>query len=152
MSDIELTQVEPRPFLGVRRTVHHTKMQEYFSEVLPLMFHWLNEHGIAPASAPMAVWHGMDRETGMCDAQAGFFTAGPVEGEGEVTAGTTAGGDVLKLVHVGPYDKMGQSWGRVFQRAGELGRAPGAGWEIYIDDPGEVAPDKLRTEIYLPIS
>ena len=31
------------------------------------------------------------------------------------------------------------------------GRRPGAGWEIYVDDPQEVAADALRTEIYLPI-
>ena len=33
----------------------------------------------------------------------------------------------------------------------ESGRRPGAGWEIYVDDPGEVEADALRTEIYLPV-
>ena len=33
------------------------------------------------------------------------------------------------------------------------GRAPaGPTWEIYLDDPQEVAPDQLKTELYVPLA
>ena len=152
MSEIELTQQSPRHFVGIRRKVHTSELAAFFSEALPKVMGWIHEKGIAPASAPMAMWCAMDMETGIADTHAGCFVKTEVEGEGEITAGVSSGGDVLKLVHRGGYDTMGQSWGRVFAHAGELGRRPGAGWEIYVDDPGKVEPDDLRTEIYLPVA
>ncbi|MEM9695575.1 MAG: GyrI-like domain-containing protein [Myxococcota bacterium] len=74
------------------------------------------------------------------------------DGEGEITAGETAGGDVLTVTHKGPYDTVGQSWMAVYKRAGELGREPGSGWEIYVDDPGDTPAEQLRTQIHLPLS
>lgn len=58
---------------------------------------------------------------------------------------------MLTLTHVGGYAGMGQSWQRVFAKAAELGRTPGAGWEVYVDDPQAVDEAALRTEIYLPV-
>jgi effector-binding domain-containing protein len=151
MSDIELIQQAPRHFVGIRRKVHTSELATFFAEVLPKVFGWASQNDISPASAPMAVWCGMDMESGIADTHAGCFVEDAVEGEGEITAGMTAGGDVLALVHRGGYDTMGQSWMRVFEHAKELGRRPGAGWEIYVDDPTTVDASELRTEIYLPV-
>ena len=151
MSDVEEIKVAPRHFVGIRREVPTTELAGFFAEVFPKVMQWMGEKGIPPASAPMAVWCAMDMETGIADTHAGAFVAQPVEGEGEITPGITVGGDALKLVHVGGYDKMGQSWGRIYRRAKELGRVPGSGWEVYVDDPQTVPADELKTEIYLPI-
>ncbi len=152
MSDVELIQHTPRHFVGIRREVHTSELPSFYSEVLPKVKAWLEERGIAPTSAPMSMWCAMDMESGIADTHAGFFVAGEVEGEGEVTPGVAPGGDVLKLVHRGGYESMGRSWGQVYGAASERGRRPGAGWEIYVDDPTLVAPDELRTEIYLPVA
>ncbi|MEM6294518.1 MAG: GyrI-like domain-containing protein [Myxococcota bacterium] len=152
MADIELIQDPPRHFVGIRRDVPVTELAGFYGEVLPKVMQWVTGKGIAPASAPMTVWCKMDMETKVADAHAGVFVGAAVETEGEITAGTTAGGEVLKLVHVGGYDSMGQSWGRVYARAKELGKTPGAGWEIYVDDPGVVDHAVMKTEIYLPVS
>lgn len=151
MSEVELTQQSPRHFVGIRRKVHISELPGFFAEVFPKVMSWVQAKGIAPASAPMSVWCEMDMESGIADTHAGCFVASEVEGEGEFTTGVTASGDVLKLVHRGSYDTMGRSWGRVYEHAKGLGRQPGAGWEIYVDDPGKVEADALRTEIYLPV-
>lgn len=151
MSEIELTQQSPRHFVGIRRKVHTSELAAFFGEVLPKVMGWVHRNGISPTSAPMAVWCEMDMESGVADTHAGCFVEDAVEGDGEISPGVTSGGDVLKLVHRGGYDTMGQSWMRVFARAKELGRRTGAGWEIYIDDPTAVEADALRTEIYLPV-
>ena len=151
MSEIELTQQSPRHFVGIRRKVNISELPSFYSEVFPKVMAWVQSKGITPASAPMSMWCAMDMETGIADTHAGCFVDGEVEADGEITPGVTSGGDVLKLVHQGGYDSMGQSWGRVYGHAKELGRTPGAGWEIYVDDPGEVEAENLRTEIYLPV-
>ena len=151
MSDIEIIQQAPRPFIGIRRKVHISELTPFYTEVLPKVAKWLQEKGITPASQPMSMWCAMDMESGIADTHAGFFVESEIEGEGEITLGMTSGGDLLKLVHRGSYDGMGQSWGRVFAHAQTLGRKPGAGWEIYVDDPGMMEADQVRTEIYLPV-
>ena len=151
MSDIELTQQSPRHFVGVRRNVNVAELPAFYGEVFPKVMAWLQAKNITPASAPMSMWCAMDMETGIADTHAGCFVEGPVDGDGDITPGVASGGDVLKLVHRGSYQTMGQSWGRIFAHAKELGRQPGPGWEIYIDDPSEVEPDAVRTEIYLPV-
>lgn len=151
MTEITRQPEVSRTFVGIRRSLHHSELPAFFGEVLPAMQAWFAARGIQPASPPMAMWHAMDRETGIADAQAGCFVAGPVPVEGEVTLGTTEGGDTLVCTHVGPYSTVGSSWMRVYARAAELGRAPGAGYEIYRNDPTEVAEAELQTEIHLPL-
>ncbi len=150
-SDITLTQIEPRPFIGIRRKVPVAELGAFFTEVLPMVMHWLQARGIQPASMPMAMWCAMDMQTHVADCHAGFFLHEAVEGDGELTPGQSAGGDALTVTHTGPYDTVGQSWMAVYKRAGELGRTPGAGWEIYLDDPTDTPADKLRTAIHLPV-
>lgn len=152
MSEIELIDVPARHYVGIRREVHTEKLAEFFAEAFPKVMQWVMQNGITPASMPMAVWCHMDMETGIADTHAGVFVDGGVAVDGEITAGTTAAGEAFKLVHVGGYDTMGQSWMRVYKHAGEAGRQPGSGWEIYVDDPTTVATEELKTEIYLPVS
>jgi effector-binding domain-containing protein len=151
MPEVEIIRESPRHFVGIRRKVHTSELPGFFAEVFPKVMGWMARKGIAPASAPMSMWCEMDIASGVADTHAGSFVESPLEGDGEVTPGVTSGGDVLKLVHRGGYDTMGRSWRSAYQHAEELGRRPGAGWEIYVDDPQEVAADALRTEIYLPI-
>lgn len=151
MSEVELTQQSPRHFVGIRRKVHTSELPGFYAEVFPKVMEWMQRQGIQPASKPMSMWCDMDMESGVADTHAGCLVESEVEGGGEITPGVTSGGDVLKLVHRGAYDTLGRSWGRVYGRAKELGRRPGVGWEIYVDDPGEVEADALRTEIYLPV-
>lgn len=151
MSEVHLITQPPRRFVGVRREVPVTELQPYFAEVLPRVMIWLSEQGIPPASMPMAMWHHMDRETGVADVQAGCFVAEAVAGEGEIAPASTPGGELLHIVHVGSYLEMGRSWMQIYAKAAELKRETGPGWEIYVDDPSEVAEAELRTEIYLPL-
>ena len=63
----------------------------------------------------------------------------------------TQAGEVLRITHKGPYDTVGQSWMAIFQHAAKLGRTPGAGWEIYLNDPGDTPAAELLTDIHLPL-
>lgn len=56
--------------------------------------------------------------------------------------------------HVGPYDTLWQTWQGAYRdwlsTSGEALR-DAIPYEVYIDDPSQVAPEKLRTDIYLPL-
>lgn len=152
MPEITLTQLDPRPFVGIRRSMPVTELAAFFGEVLPTVMGWIGSQGIAPASTPMAVWCAMDMATGVAECHAGCFVHAPVQGEGEITPGWTQGGDVLTVTHTGPYDTVGQTWMAVYKHAASLGRTPGAGWEIYLNDPATTPADQLQTKIHLPLT
>mmetsp|Transcript_12853 Transcript_12853/g.40774 ORF Transcript_12853/g.40774 Transcript_12853/m.40774 type:complete len:153 (-) Transcript_12853:184-642(-) len=151
MAEITQQFLETRHFVGIRRKVPTAELEPFFAEALPKVMDWLEAKKIAPASMPMAMWCAMDMETGIADCHAGCFVEGPVEGEGEITPGQTAAGDALLVTHTGPHATVGQSWMAVYKHAAELGRTPGAGWEIYIDDPRDTPESELRTQIHLPV-
>jgi AraC family transcriptional regulator len=71
-------------------------------------------------------------------------------GELQLPAGVYA-----RTLHVGPYDNLGDTWARFLGRwlvssAHRLGEGPM--YERYLDTPGQVAQQDLRTELYLSLS
>lgn len=64
-----------------------------------------------------------------------------------------SGGRFLKLVHVGSYERLGESWQAALDAATSDGRQmrQAASYEIYINVPGQVSEDELKTELYVPI-
>jgi AraC family transcriptional regulator len=84
-----------------------------------------------------------------------IFAAGeePAAGDG-LAYQTLLGGRWAVFQHVGPYDTLWQTW-----QAAYRDWLPTAGYELrdavpfedYIDDPSQVASEKLRTEICIPI-
>lgn len=80
-------------------------------------------------------------------------------GEGPVPDGleelTLPGGRYAVLVHEGPYDGLAASWGSLTHEAigaagGEMRDAPSL--EIYLNDPGDTAPEDLRTELCVAVA
>lgn len=151
-NDVEIRALPPRYYVGIRRVVKQQEIGAACGEILPRMSKWLESRGIAVESPPITVYHSVNRDTGDFDIQPGFFVGESVEPDGDITCGRTAGGDVLTATHIGSYDTLGDTWHAVRARATELNRpVTKSSWEVYIDDPGEVLPDKLRTQIFVPL-
>ena len=69
-----------------------------------------------------------------------------------VHAGLSYEGKALKATHVGPYDTLHTTYVKVQAFAAAHGYAQnGPSFTVFIDDPGAIAPEKLRTDIYLPL-
>jgi AraC family transcriptional regulator len=58
-------------------------------------------------------------------------------------------------LHVGPYEQLGDAWGRFMGQwlpeSGERSR-DGDSYEIYLNNPTDVPKHELRTELYLPLA
>jgi AraC family transcriptional regulator len=55
---------------------------------------------------------------------------------------------------VGPYEQLGETWGRLMGQwlphSGERGKSSDS-YEIYLNNPTEVPKHDLRTELYVPL-
>ena len=68
---------------------------------------------------------------------------------------TLPGGAYARYSHIGPYEQLGDVWARFMgewlpnsgYRMGE-----GTTYEIYMNDPEEVPPSEIHTDLYLPVA
>lgn len=71
----------------------------------------------------------------------------------ELQLGRIAGGRVLKLTQIGSYQQAEKSYDLLDAYMDEQSlQAAGSPWEVYINDPTEVAENELEAHIYQPIS
>lgn len=62
-------------------------------------------------------------------------------------------GRALQVLHVGPYESLGETYGRLHSEVETLGyRERGPAHEVYISDPRRTAPERLKTIVRMPIA
>ena len=62
------------------------------------------------------------------------------------------GGKMAKTVHKGPYEDCGTTYEQLFTwLAQNHVKVTGPTREVYLNDPNEVSPEDILTEIYVPI-
>jgi AraC family transcriptional regulator len=87
--------------------------------------------------------------------QAGFFYEDRLPAlSAEVRRITIPGGRWAVSLHQGSYETLWQSWNRLYRYwlpASAHAMRDVAPFEIYLDDKKKVPPEKLRTEIWIPI-
>ncbi len=151
MSDIgvETVELEPQAALVVRRKVALTDFGEALADILPRVFQHIAGAGQQPAGMPFMRYFSMDGVA--CDIAAGMPVAQPIDGAGDIEQHVLPGGRALTALHVGAYEDVGAVWSRVMQRARELGSDAMFGWDVYTNDPGEVAPEERETRVVLPL-
>ena len=77
---------------------------------------------------------------------------GDVEGADGVRVAQSYSGLALKTVHIGPYDDLAKTYEKLRAYVAVHGYAQnGATFTSFVDDPGSVPPQILRTEVYAPI-
>jgi effector-binding domain-containing protein len=157
----EEVQLESKPSLLVTETVDQNPAaigQAYadgFGKIAKLMA----KNKWAQAGAPF----GIDRDA---TAQVYSFDAGipvaagsggnlpaetPANADG-VKLGQSYGGKALKTTHVGDYASLGKTYAKLaayLAAHGYSAKGPAISW--FVDDPGAMPMEKVRTEIYRPI-
>jgi AraC family transcriptional regulator len=162
MDEPELRTLDPQACAAVRltRPMAGIDMGELVGRHLGALFAQLAPRGAALAGAPYVRYHAWGGETAVveigfpvADAAALGLPALEAVADGEPGASRLPGGRAVVAVHRGPYDELMSAWRHA--DAWMVGRglqAGGAPWESYVDNPDEVPPRDLRTEIVLPLA
>jgi len=101
---------------------------------------------------PMAIYH--DEEYKEQDAI--IEVAVPVTGRLEVDEGfevkTLPPAKVMSALHKGPFNRVGETWGRLFKHVSDKGLRPsGKARELYLSDPARTPESELLTEVQVPV-
>lgn len=114
---------------------------------------FMAEAVVAPAGPPLAVYK--DVNTTSLTVEVGFPVAEAdlARVRGGVRAGTTPGGDAVKVLYRGGYAGLADVYGQLGRELGRAGIAIGpTSWEVYLNDPQTVRPQDLLTEVYVGIA
>ncbi len=155
MEVVSIIDVGPLNVVGTRRTGAYHDV----AKVLPELFMHVSSNGMQMTGPPIYLCHELtmeEVERAMRENDADLEVAIPVTGKivekGDIKAYKIPGGKMAKIVHKGPYDRVGETYGRLFEWMGRTGKAPrGPFREIYLNDPTKVTPEEILTEINVPI-
>ena len=149
-----IKELDPTPVLFMSRRAEKDQLAQLLAEVLPAVFQYAMEQGLAMAGPPYVRY---------VEQSAAFFTVEggiplveapkPPDESTNIIAGELPAGPVASIIHQGPYETLGESHVALDRWLANAGHtAAGPPWEVYLTDPGEVPdPKDWKTEILLPI-
>ena len=149
--DIEVIEVEPRDYLGIRETFESSDISVKTPQLFHELFDFVFQNGITPAGPPFCLYHSYTEER--TDMECGVPVAPGTKGTGRITEGRLPGTKVIKATHVGPYDRLVETYNMIVSFAKEKDyKLDMRMWEYYLNDPNEEKdPSKWETEINWPI-
>jgi AraC family transcriptional regulator len=151
MPDFKLIDVAEEPYLFVERstTMDPLEISQAMGSAFGEVWAFMEEHGVAPAGGALSVYY--DYSEGRMDFRAGFTIRREdmAAADETVKADVTPAGKVLHFTHVGPYATLRDDYDAMMRhmKAEGLVYAPPT-WEIYMNSPDTVPPEKLVTECY----
>lgn len=155
MDEIEIVELPAQAVLGLRRRGPYLEIPEMLMEVFAVIM----EKGAIPAGPPVFICH----ETAMteveqavaagdADLEVAFPVANRVKPEGDVAYYELPEGRFAKVLHRGPYERCTATYERLYAGLAERGLAiTGPIREYYLNDPAEIAPEEILTEILAPV-
>lgn len=129
-------------------TLDATLGQAYFD-----ITQYLDRHGLRAAGPPRLILRDFVGASRRFDAAIPVAElAQPPPPDERVRIGESHAGLALKVVHTGPYDRLGETHRGIAAYMAAAGiHRDGAPWETYVSDPADVPAPALITEIFYPI-
>lgn len=157
MSEITVVELSPQKVLGMRRRGAYREIPVMF----PKIFEFIFSKNIQIAGYPIFLCHEItfeevekaDKEEN-ADIEVAVPVAGVIEylDNEEIQLYELPGGKMAKIIHKGPYEECVPTYEKLYSWIAEQGKTiVGPVREVYFNDPREVPPEEILTEIYAPI-
>lgn len=154
-----LKEMPAQPALVVRTVTSVDKLPQELGRAYGAIMQLLGEQGRPPAGMPYCAYFNMDMQN--LEVEMGFpvdqipASLGVQAGDvpvGDVQAGEIPAGKYATCVHLGPYQEMVATYEALNRWIAENGyTASGTAYEFYYNDPAEVPPEEIKTEIWLAL-
>jgi effector-binding domain-containing protein len=146
----ELYEGEPQPTLSIRTTTSIKNLPNELGKAYGAIGQYLGQLGEGPAGAPYAAY--FDFNVDNFEVEIGFPVAKSLPEKDEIKATQLPGGKLARCLYTGPYNKIEPAYTALTEYVKEQGHEPtGVAYEFYLNDPGEVAPEELLTQIVFPL-
>ena len=140
-------EVGVQPFVFIRTQTKITEIGDKIGACLGQLAPFVGDNA---AGMPIARYTEWDAEGGTMEI--GMPVKAAMESQGDIQAGDLPAGRAAVVTHVGAYDGLAATWDALkVWMANEKLEGRDSPWEQYIDDPGAVPADEVRTRIYWPV-
>src|SRR5512137_1057832 len=154
MEEITLVNIPAQKVLGITKTGSYQMIPELLMHVVGFII----SEKMTIAGPPVFLCHEASpecvrvaAETGTAVVEVAWPVSGKVKGNNDIRAYELPGGKMVHTVHKGPYAECEPTYLRLFTWIGERGLTiNGPIREVYPNDPREVKPEDIITEIYVP--
>ncbi len=143
---IEVVEVEEKEAMAVRTVVSNDRIGEAMGSIFYRVMDFVAERGAVFDGPPFAFYHSYNDER--TDMTCGFPVKQAIDDDEDIRPFKIPGGRAVTAVHVGPYDKVIDTYHKVQEFIEAEGLRPSAMWEYYLNDPEENPPEKLLTQLY----
>lgn len=144
----ELKELAPTPALLIRASTTMSELGALFEIGYHEILQELASQGKSPTGPPFAHYFGMS--AGTFEVEFGFPVENGVEGKGRVVSGSTPEGKAASSLYIGPYGDIEAVYDALMKWVDDNDLTlSGEAYEIYLDNPAETPPDRLRTRVYL---
>jgi effector-binding domain-containing protein len=149
--DIKIIQTKPEHALAIREVVPNAQIGPKMGQILGELMAYFGKSKVIMTGPPFALYHSFDSEK--TDMEVGFPVAEPQKGEGRVKPCTLPGGRVVTATHVGPYEKVVDTYTEMQKWITAKGLKPkNVMWERYLNGPDTVKDQsEYNTEVFWPI-
>jgi effector-binding domain-containing protein len=145
--NVSLRVVPARTLAAVRRRIPIRDIGGTWRPALDLVWNFLREHpGLRTNGHNFFLYHHPDNRDSPMDIDFGVEITRLFEPSGEVRAVETPAGKVASALHVGPYERLGETHDAIHAwAAANRERFGGKSWEIYGDWTDD--PRRLETRV-----
>jgi effector-binding domain-containing protein len=146
----EIQEFPARPTLSIRTRTNIEGLPEVISTSFAAIGKAMGQNGERPAGPPFAAYYNMDMQD--LDVELGFPVSRSLPGAGDIQASEIPAGKFAACVHIGPYNEIEPAYQALSTWIEEQGyKTSGVAYEFYLNDPAEIPPEALQTQIAFPL-
>jgi effector-binding domain-containing protein len=114
---------------------------------------FMAQNHVTATGAPLAIYRDWDGKTMAVDVGFPVTAIDLGKAAGEVLAGRSPEGPVVRAMHRGSYASLRDTYGKLESEISEAGLKPsGLSWEVYLKGPGMAEEKDYVTEIYTQLA
>ena len=146
----ELVEQSPQPTLSIRTTTSIKNLPQELGKAYQAIGQYLGQLGEQPTGAPYAAYFNFDMNN--IDVEIGFPISKSLPDKEGIKATALPGGKIARCLYTGPYKEIEPAYNALTAWVKENGyEATGVAYEFYLNDPGEVSPSELMTQVVFPL-
>lgn len=144
--DCKIEERKVQHVLSIRTRTSVQDIPQVMGKIYGEIAHYLGVLGEQPAGPPFAAYYNMDMQN--LDLEIGFPVLKKLPDKEDIKTSEIPSGKFATCLYTGPYSEIEPAYNELSQWIEDNEyEATGIVYEIYLDDPAQIPPEELKTQI-----